>query len=110
MNVIHLFCSQKREISRDFFPLLTDAPSEDRNITSSNNEKKLNFSNATLEHPRYHWHLGGFLILDVQKRSMWVLCCLDQQKNLFSDMLVSVVPSHNMPMKFTRQSYFYMSF
>ena len=47
MNVIHLFCSRKREISPDFFPLLTDAPSEDKNTSLFNNEEILNFSNAT---------------------------------------------------------------
>ena len=47
INVIYSFCSWKREISADFFSLVTDAPSEDRNTSLFNNEERLNFSIAT---------------------------------------------------------------
>ena len=47
INVIYSFCSWKIEISADFFSLVTDAPSEDRNPSLFNNEERLNFSNAT---------------------------------------------------------------
>ena len=45
MSSIH--SAHGKEISPDIFPLLKDAPSEDRNTTLSNNEERLNFSNAT---------------------------------------------------------------
>ena len=45
MSSIH--SAHRKEISRDFFVLFADAPSEDRNTTLFNNEERLNFSNAT---------------------------------------------------------------
>ena len=114
MNVIHSFCSWKRKISPDFFPLLTDTPSEDRNTTLSNNEERLNLSNSTFiasnipltswlfTNPR-HSKKGQCRFYGVWMiKKTFITSC--------SVMLVSVVPSHNMAMKFGRKILWYISF
>ena len=112
MKVIHSFCSWKREISPHFFPLLRDAPSEDRNTSLSNNEEKLKFSNATLiasTIPLASWLLGNPRhSKKVNVSSMVSGSTKKMYATSGSVMLVSEVPSHNMAIKFTRKHFSYI--